>query len=162
MGGPKPPPPLINYLGFRLAKEEFAIDVTMLREIMGLQQVTVIPQTAAYVKGAMNLRGKVIPVIDLRLKFGLPESAPTNRTCVIVVHLENSGGKLVVGAIVDGVTEVLALRPSDIENRSGITEEPGMFPITGIVKMKGKVRGVLNLNQALTPEELQALQAALV
>lgn len=152
--------PCSKYLSFRLAKGEFAISVSILREIMGLQEVTVIPQTAPYVKGALNLRGKLIPVIDLRIKFGLPQSAPTNRTWVVVVQLENTGGKLIAGMIVDGVSEVLSLRPSEIQDRSGMTEDPQVFPLLGIIKDKGKVRGVLDMQRALSPEELCALQAA--
>src|SRR5580704_10914253 len=80
-----------KYLAFRLGKEDFAIQVLKVREIVGIQDITSVPQMPSYVKGVINLRGKVIPVVDLRLKFGLPEREYTQRTCIIVV--QGQGGE---------------------------------------------------------------------
>src|SRR5918911_91584 len=77
-----------KYLIFHLGEEEFGAQILKVREIIGLQDITVVPQTPSYVKGVINLRGKVIPVIDLRLKFGMPEVAYTQKTCIIVVHAQ--------------------------------------------------------------------------
>ena len=93
-----------KYLTFLLGREEFAIQVLKVREIMGIQDITAVPQTPSYVKGVINLRGKVIPVVDLRLKFCLPEIDYTQRTCIIVVQVESAGVTLHTGIIVDAVS----------------------------------------------------------
>src|SRR5271154_2063380 len=105
-----------KYLTFQLGKEEFAIPVLCVREIMGVQEITAVPQTPRYVKGVINLRGKVIPVVDLRLKFALPELDYTQRTCIIVVQVQQGGVSLHTGIVVDEVSEVLNLAAGDIED----------------------------------------------
>src|SRR5215469_1371223 len=82
-----------KYLTFALGKEEFALQVLYVREIMGVQEITAVPQMPKHVRGVLNLRGKVIPVVDLRLKFGLPEIEYTQRTCIIVVQVEGQAGR---------------------------------------------------------------------
>ena len=103
-----------KYLTFQLGNEEFAIQVLKVREIMGVQEITAVPQTPVFVKGVINLRGKVIPVVDLRLKFGLPEAAYTQRTCIIVVQVPGERGAMLMGIVVDGVSDVLTLTPEQI------------------------------------------------
>ena len=105
-----------KYLVFQLGREEFGIRVLKVREIMGIQDITAVPQTPAHVKGVINLRGKVIPVVDLRLKFGLPELEYTQRTCIIVVQVRGEDGLMLTGIVVDGVAEVLNLAAADIED----------------------------------------------
>src|SRR5580704_2420661 len=105
-----------KYLTFILGREEFAIRVLKVREIMGIQDITAVPQTPAYVKGVINLRGKVIPVVDLRLKFCLPQIEYTKRTCIIVVQVQSGGVSLQTGIVVDEVSEVLNLAAADIED----------------------------------------------
>src|SRR5580692_7776386 len=105
-----------KYLTFILGREEFAIRVLKVREIMGIQDITAVPQTPTYVKGVINLRGKVIPVVDLRLKFHLPEVEYTKRTCIIVVQVQAAGVSLQTGIVVDEVSEVLNLVAADIED----------------------------------------------
>src|ERR1044071_4005430 len=95
-----------KYLTFQLAQEEFGIRVLKVREIMGLQEITAVPQTPAHVKGVINLRGKVVPVVDLRLKFGLDNAEHTQRTCIIVAQVRRESGPALMGIIVDSVTEV--------------------------------------------------------
>ena len=95
-----------KYLIFRLGREEFGTAVLKVREIIGMQDITAVPQTPAHVKGVINLRGKVIPVIDLRLKFGMGSEAYTERTCIIVVRTRMQGEEVLVGVIVDSVSEV--------------------------------------------------------
>src|SRR5689334_2974706 len=111
-----------KYLTFHLASEEFGIRVLKVREIMGLQEITAVPQTAAHIKGVINLRGKVVPVIDLRLKFGLPGAEYTQRTCIIVTQIQGDRGPVLIGIIVDGVSEVLNLTASDIEDTPNFGE----------------------------------------
>src|SRR5271165_5058895 len=105
-----------KYLAFRLGKEDFAIQVLKVREIVGIQDITSVPQMPGYVKGVINLRGKVIPVVDLRLKFGLAEVEGTPRTCIIVVQVHHGGIPIQTGLIVDEVSEVLNLAAGEIEN----------------------------------------------
>src|SRR5215475_11588064 len=105
-----------KYLTFGLGKEEFAIQVVRVREIMGVQEITSVPQTPNYLKGVINLRGKVIPVVDLRLKFGLPEQEYTQRTSIVVVQIEQGATRMLTGIVVDEVSEVLTLQSGDIED----------------------------------------------
>src|SRR5579872_4192812 len=94
-----------KYLVFHLGREEFGIRVLKVREIMGIQDITAVPQTPPYVKGVINLRGKVVPVVDLRLKFKLPEIEYTQRTCIIVVRVQADSYTMQMGVVVDGVAE---------------------------------------------------------
>src|SRR5579863_9329265 len=115
LDGAKTDPRAGKYLTFQLGREEFAVQVLHVREIMGVQEITAVPQMPLHVKGVLNLRGKVIPVIDLRVKFGMPEIEYTQRTCIIVVQIEGRVGRISTGIIVDGVSEVLTLQAADIE-----------------------------------------------
>ena len=105
-----------KYLVFELGSEQFGIRVLQVREIMGVRDITALPQAPAHVKGVINLRGKVIPVVDLRLKFGLPEREYTERTCIIVVQVIRRNRPVSTGIVVDGVAEVLTLAATDIED----------------------------------------------
>lgn len=105
-----------KYLTFHLASEEFGIRVLKVREIMGLQEITAVPQTPAHIKGVINLRGKVVPVIDLRLKFGVAAADYTQRTCIIVTQVQGESGAILMGIVVDGVSEVVNLTGSEIED----------------------------------------------
>ena len=112
-----------KYLAFRLGKEDFAIQVLKVREIVGIQDITSVPQMPGYVKGVINLRGKVIPVVDLRLKFGLSEREYTQRTCIIVVQVHHGGVPIQTGIIVDEVSEVLNLAAGEIEDPPDFGED---------------------------------------
>ena len=112
-----------KYLTFHLSNEEFGIRVLKVREIMGLQEITAVPQTPAHIKGVINLRGKVVPVIDLRLKFGLAAAEYTQRTCIIVTQVQGESGSVLMGIVVDGVSEVLNLAGSEIEDTPDFGEE---------------------------------------
>jgi purine-binding chemotaxis protein CheW len=146
-----------KYLTFRLGNEEFAIQVLRVREIMGVQEITAVPQTPSYVKGVINLRGKVIPVVDLRLKFGLPELEYTQRTCIIVVQIESEAGKLLIGVIVDAVSEVLTLQAGDIEDTPDFGSGVATPYLLGMAKIKGKVKILLDINMVLSTQDLEAL-----
>jgi len=146
-----------KYLTFQLGNEEFAIQVLRVREIMGIQEITAVPQTPDYVKGVINLRGKVIPVVDLRLKFGLQELEYTPRTCIIVVQIESDAGKLMIGVIVDAVSEVLTLQAADIEDTPDFGSGVATPYLLGMAKLKGKVKILLDINMVLSSQELQVL-----
>ena len=146
-----------KYLTFQLGNEEFAIQVLRVREIMGIQEITAVPQTPHYVKGVINLRGKVIPVVDLRLKFGLAELEYTPRTCIIVVQIESEAGRLMIGVIVDAVSEVLTLQSADIEDTPDFGSGVATPYLLGMAKIKGKVKILLDINMVLSSQELQVL-----
>jgi purine-binding chemotaxis protein CheW len=148
-----------KYLTFLLGREEFAIQVLKVREIMGIQDITAVPQTPAYVKGVINLRGKVIPVVDLRLKFGLAEINYTQRTCIIVVQVQLSGMALHTGIIVDAVSEVLNLAAADIEDTPDFGEggSSAASYLLGMAKVKGKVKILLDIDRVLTVQEVHGL-----
>ena len=148
-----------KYLTFLLGREEFAIQVLKVREIMGIQDITAVPQTPSYVKGVINLRGKVIPVVDLRLKFCLPEMEYTQRTCIIVVQVESAGTTLHTGIIVDAVSEVLNLAASDIEDTPDFGDGGASAAnyLLGMAKVKGKVKILLDIDQVLSAQEVRGL-----
>jgi purine-binding chemotaxis protein CheW len=150
-----------KYLTFRLCKEEFAIEVTAIREIMGMQEITPTAQAAACVKGVINLRGKVIPVIDLRVKFGLPEAEYTPRTCIIVVQIECEATQTLIGAVVDGVSEVLTLKPCEIDDTPDFREGWDCPYVTGMAKIKGKIKILLDVNKVLSADEVSGLESVL-
>ena len=146
-----------KYLTFRLGNEEFAIQVLRVREIMGIQEITAVPQTPEYVKGVLNLRGKVIPVMDLRLKFGMPELEYTQRTSIIVAQIESPAKKLQIGIIVDGVSEVLTLQAGDIEDTPDFGSGVETPYILGMAKIKNKVKILLDIDMVLSAQEMQGL-----
>jgi purine-binding chemotaxis protein CheW len=148
-----------KYLTFHMGNEEFGIRVQKVREIMGLQDITCVPQTLNYVKGVINLRGKVTPVIDLRLKFGLPEIEYTQRTCIIVVQVQGAAGRVLIGIIVDGVSEVLNIAAGDIEDTPDFGTGHGSAYLLGMAKIKGKVKILLDIDQLLTGGELGRLES---
>jgi purine-binding chemotaxis protein CheW len=128
---------------------------------MGLQDITSIPQVPAHVKGVINLRGKVIPVIDLRLKFGMPPEEYTARTCIVVMRTRQADEDLMIGMIVDGVVEVLNLASADIQETPDFG--PGVVTpyLIGMAKIKGKVKILLDIDQVLSTNELDGLTSLL-
>lgn len=146
-----------KYLAFRLGKEDFAIQVLKVREIVGIQDITSVPQMPGYVKGVINLRGKVIPVVDLRLKFGLQEREYTQRTCIIVVQVHHGDVAIQTGIIVDEVSEVLNLAAGEIEDTPDFGEDVGTPYLLGMAKVKGNVKMLLDIDQILASSETMSL-----
>ena len=146
-----------KYLTFRLGKEDFAIQVLKVREIVGIQDITSVPQMPSYVKGVINLRGKVIPVVDLRLKFSLPEREYTQRTCIIVVQVQSGGVAVQTGVIVDEVSEVLNIVASEIEDTPDFGEDVHTPYLLGVAKVKGNVKMLLEIDQVLANSETMSL-----
>ena len=146
-----------KYLVFHLGKEEYGVGVLKVREIMGLQDITSVPQTSSFVKGVINLRGKVIPVIDLRLKFGLDSSEYTQRTCIVVVQVQERGHPLMMGVIVDGVNEVLTMQEGEIEDTPQFGDDLSVDYILGMAKIKGKVKILLDIDRVLSAQEIRRL-----
>jgi len=146
-----------KYLTFQLHQEEFGIRVLKVREIMGIQEITAVPQTPSHIKGVINLRGKVVPVIDLRLKFGMPAGEYTQRTCIIVTQVQGEAGPVLMGVIVDGVSEVLNLTGSEIEDTPDFGEEVAAQYLLGMAKVKGKVKILLDIDRVLSVQDMHNL-----
>jgi purine-binding chemotaxis protein CheW len=139
-----------KYLTFGLGVEEYGLEILKVREIIGLMSITGVPRTPEYVKGVINLRGKVIPVIDLRLKFHMPEIDHTEETCIIVVDV----GGLEVGIIVDRVSEVLDIVADDIEDPPSLGTEVNTEFILGMGKANGRVTMLLDIHHVLASESI--------
>jgi purine-binding chemotaxis protein CheW len=147
-----------KYLVFGLGREEFGIRVMNVREIMGVQDITAVPHTPHYLRGVINLRGKVIPVVDLRVKFGLPAVEDTHLTCIIVVQVIRDGASVQMGVLVDGVAEVLTLMPGDIEDTPDFGQGVATDYLLGMAKVKNRVKILLEINEVLVAPELHALE----
>jgi purine-binding chemotaxis protein CheW len=141
-----------------LGKEEFGIQVKHVREIMGVQDITAVPGTPAHLKGVINLRGKIIPVVDLRLKFTFPEAPFTQTTCIIVVQVMQEDEQALIALIVDGVSEVLNLSAGDIEDAPDFGEGVETPFVLGIAKFKGSVKILLRIEDVLTLKELRGIE----
>ena len=138
-----------KYLTFSLAGEEYGIGILKVSEIIGMMPVTPVPQTPDFVKGVINLRGKVIPVIDLRLRFGLDATSYTERTCIIVVEIHGESGSVPMGIVVDAVSEVLNIRGTDIENTPTFGVKLNTDFILGMAKTGGSVKILLDIDKVL-------------
>jgi purine-binding chemotaxis protein CheW len=138
-----------KYLIFQLTPEEFGVRMLKVREIMGLQEITAVPQTPAHIKGVINLRGRVIPVIDLRLKFGLPVAGYTHQTCIIVAQVQAESGAIPIGVVVDGVSEVVNLTGGEIEDPPDLGERIETRFLVGVAKIKGRSKILLNIDRIL-------------
>ncbi len=150
-----------KYLTFIVDQEEFGVAVLKVREIMGIQEVTAVPRTPVWMKGVINLRGKIIPVIDLRLKFGLAAAPYTERTCIVVVQIRSGADLLSMGIVVDEVSEVLTMSPGDIEDTPDFGSGVDTAYILGMAKIKGKVKILLDIDKVLTSHEISGLEAVL-
>lgn len=147
-----------KYLSFRLASEEFCIQVLKVREIINLIEITTVPQVPEYVKGVINLRGRIIPILDLRLKLGVPAADYDSRTCIIVVQVEMDGQALTVGVVVDGVAEVLLLQASDIQETPALGRDASASGLLGLAKVKGKVKMLLDIDSVVSRADAASWQ----
>jgi len=147
-----------KYLTFSLANEEFGIGILKIREIIGMMSITTVPQTPEFVKGVVNLRGKVIPVIDLRLRFGMETVEYNERTCIIVVEIETAKGSVTIGVVVDSVSEVLNIVAEDIEDTPSFGTNLKTDYILGMAKAEGSVKILLDIDRILTNEETASLE----
>ena len=145
-----------KYLTFSLAGEEYGIGIRKVKEIIGMMAITRIPQAPRYMKGVINLRGKVIPVVDLRLRFGLEEGQYTEKTCIIVVEVARNGSKLPIGIIVDSVSEVLNIHGGDIEGTPDFGSRLDRRCILGLAKLGSGVKILLDIDRVLGNLEISA------
>ena len=149
-----------KYLTFTLAEEEYGIGILKIKEIIGMMPITTVPRTPEFVKGVINLRGKVIPVMDLRLRFGMEEIDYTERTCIVVVEIEGASGTVMIGVVVDSVSEVLNIKGEDVEETPTFGTKMNTEYILGMAKMEGGVKILLDIDQVLSEDEIAALDEA--
>jgi len=147
-----------KYLTFSMAEEEYGIGILKVKEIIGMMAITTVPKTPEFVKGVINLRGKVIPVVDLRLRFGMEAIDYNERTCIIVVEIEGTSGTVMIGIVVDAVSEVLNINGGDIEDTPTFGAKLDTNYILGMAKMEGGVKILLDIDQVLSGEEISALE----
>lgn len=149
-----------KYLTFNLAEEEYGIGILKVREIIGVMAITTVPRTPDYMKGVINLRGKVIPVVDLRLKFGLEAKGYTERTCIIVVEITGNNQKILIGTLVDSVSEVLNIKASEIEDAPNFGGHLDTAYILGMAKTGGRVKVLLDIDRVLNSEGIGRMENA--
>ncbi|MCD6119114.1 purine-binding chemotaxis protein CheW [bacterium] len=147
-----------KYLTFVLGGETYGLEILKVQEIIGLMDVTEVPQTPDFVRGVVNLRGKVIPVVDMHRKFGLTETDDTELTCIIVVQVVRESGAIVMGVIVDEVSEVLDIEGSQIEPPPSFGASVDTSFILGMGKVGDTVMMLLDLDRVLSGEDLDAVR----
>jgi len=146
-----------KHLIFKLAEEEYGLDILKVKEIIGMMNITSVPRTPEFVKGVINLRGKVIPVIDLRLKFSLPAKEYDERTCIVVMEVAHSEGSVQMGIVVDSVSEVQNIGAEDVEPAPSFGTSLETEYIRGMAKSEGRVTILLDIDKVLTAQELAGL-----
>ena len=149
-----------KYLTFSLADEEYGIGILKIKEIIGMMPITTVPQTPEFVKGVINLRGKVIPVVDLRLRFGMEAIDYTERTCIIVVEIEGQSDIVLIGIVVDSVSEVLNIKSEEIENTPTFGAKLNTDYILGMAKMEGGIKILLDIDKILSNQDIAVLEKA--
>lgn len=149
-----------KYMTFKLASEEYGLSILRVREIIGLMDITRVPRTKDFIRGVINLRGKVIPVLDLRLKFQMPATQPTDQTVIIVVQCQTSGTAMTMGILVDEVLEVMNIAADQIEPTPELYSREGETDfILGIGKAEKRVICLLDIERVLSREELVHIRA---
>jgi len=147
-----------KYLTFSLDEEEYGIGILKVKEIIGMMPITSVPRTPDFVKGVINLRGKVIPVMDLRLKFGMGKIPYTDRTCIIVVEIDSENETVLIGIVVDAVSEVLNIQEEEIEDTPSFGSKLNTDYILGMAKTEGNVKILLNIDKVLSAEEIIGIE----
>jgi purine-binding chemotaxis protein CheW len=143
-----------QYLTFKLSEEMFGVDVVQVREILDFIKITKVPQTPDFMCGVINLRGNVVPVIDMRLKFGMEKTETTVDTCIVVMEVNFDEETTVLGALVDSVQEVVELGPDEIEPAPRIGTKLKTDFIKGMGKRDGKFIILLDIDKIFSTEEL--------
>jgi len=149
----------LQYLTFNLAGEEYGIDILKVQEIRGWVPVTKVPNAPAFVRGVMNLRGAIVPVIDLRLRFKLESVEYTKTTVVIVVTVQSASGSRIIGTVVDGVSDVLNINAADIQPAPDFGTAVHTEFISGLVTIESGMVMLLDVDRLLSVEEMFALEA---
>jgi purine-binding chemotaxis protein CheW len=146
-----------KYLTFLLGDESYGLEILKVQEIIGLQSITRIPRTPEYVRGVINLRGKVIPVIDLRLRFSMEAAEESRKTCIIVVQVSKAESSVTMGIVVDEVSEVLEIAAEEIEPAPSFGTQVETSFILGMAKTESAVKILLDIDKIMSEEEMAAL-----
>ncbi len=149
-----------KYLTFVLADEEYGLEILRVREIIGYMDITAVPQTPDYVRGVINLRGQVIPVIDLRANFGMESIEQTEETCIIVVEISQGGRSVSTGIVVDCVSEVLDITEGDIEDAPSFGGAVDTEFILGMGKIGDSVKILLDIDKVLAGADITGIEDA--
>lgn len=147
-----------QYLTFKLDEEVFALDVAKVREILEESSITKVPQTPDFMRGVINLRGSVVPVIDLRLKFGMSRTEKTVNTCIIVVEVQLENEVIVLGALADSVQEVIEMEQNQIEEAPHIGSRLNTDYIKGMGKLDGRFIMILDIDRVFSDDELETVK----
>jgi purine-binding chemotaxis protein CheW len=147
----------VQYLTFKLSEEVFALDVSKVREILEFTSITKVPRTPDFMRGVINLRGSVVPVIDMRLKFGMPATEQTINTCIIVAEVRMDEEVIVLGALADSVQEVIEMEPEQIEAAPHIGTHLNTEFIQGMGKHDNGFVMILNIDRIFSDAELTAI-----
>ena len=150
-----------QYLSFKLGEEIFAVDVAKVREILDVITITKVPQTPSFMQGVINLRGRVVPVMDMRLKFGMPPTERTVNTCIIVMEVIQDGETMVLGSLADSVQEVLDLEPDQIEPAPRIGTRLRSDFIKGMGKHDERFIIILDIDRIFNAGELELIAGTL-
>jgi len=150
----------LQYLTFKLADEIFAFDVAKVREILELTSITKIPQTPEFMRGVINLRGSVVPVVDLRLNFGMQCTEQTVNTCIIVVEVNMNGEAVILGVLADSVQEVVEMEPDRIEPPPQLGTKLNTAFIKGMGKVEDQFVMILDIDKVFSSEELSDIHGA--
>lgn len=150
----------MQYLTFALGGEEYALGILRVREIIQWQEVTRVPTAPAAIRGVLNLRGSVVPVVDLGVKFGLGSTEPTRRTCIVIVDVEREGGRTVMGIIADAVSQVMELGEGDIEPPPSFGTRVRMDYLQGMARVGDRFALVLDADRLLSTAELLSAETA--
>lgn len=149
-----------KYLTFTLANEDYGISILKIKEIIGMMPITSVPQTPGFFKGVINLRGKVIPIVDLRIRFGMDEIEYIERTCIIVVEIKGQAATVHTGIVVDSVSVVLNIKDEEIEDTPEFGTRLDTDFILGMAKMEGGVKILLDIDKVLDGNDLALLEKA--
>jgi purine-binding chemotaxis protein CheW len=147
-----------QYLTFKLGNEVFATDVAKVREVLDLTTITEIPRTPDFMAGVINLRGSVVPVVDLRLRFGMPKTESTRNTCIVVVEVLLDGESIVIGALADSVEEVIDLEPEQIQPAPRIGTQIRTDFIKGMGKRDTGFIMILDIDRVFSVEDLAGVR----
>ena len=142
-----------RFLTFKVKEEDYGIEIVRVKEIVGIQEITPVPEMPSYIKGVINLRGNVINVVDIRLRFGMEEKEYDERTCIIIIQVED----VEVGMIVDNVNEVCVIPDEDIKKNTNLNKTSKSTFIKGLGKLDEKIKMIIDVEKLLTEEELEEI-----
>ncbi len=149
-----------KYLTFSLGSEEYGVEIMKIREIIGIMEITAVPHTPEYIKGVINLRGRVIPILELRLRFNMATKEYDDRTCIIVVEVNGPSGPIMIGMLVDSVSEVVNIDSAEIEPPPEFGTPTESENILGMGKIKGDVKILLDVDKIVGAGVLEHLEAS--